>query len=346
MKIGTRQIDAKNPPYIIAEAGVHHGNSIEMAKELATAARIAGADSIKFQTYEAGRIAAKWAPAYWSGADKTKTQYDVFATRSRLTDAEYAELARHCKAVGIDFMSTPFHVEAVGLLDKLGVPAFKIASADLTNLPLLRAVAKTGKPLLMSTGAAQLKEVRRTLAALKLPKSQVCLLHCNLAYPTPDDQANLMRLGMLAKAAPGILLGYSDHTLPGERALACPMAVALGARVIEKHFTLNRLLPEDDHYHSVDGPGLARLVKDCHAAYQMTTPALENTPSEAPARMNARRSIVAARDLPKGKVLTGKDIDFKRPGTGISPMEVDNVLGKRLNAPLKDDELVTWEHFG
>lgn len=345
MKIGEKQLGSKFPPYIIAEAGVHHWNSVDLAKELSTAARIAGADAIKFQTYEAGRIAARWAPAYWSGADKTKTQYDVFATRSRLTDLEYKELADHCKKIGIDFMSTPFHVEAVGLLDKLGVPAFKIASADLTNLPLLRAVAKTGKSLLMSTGAAQMKEVKKTVAALQLSKSNICLLHCNLAYPTPNDQANLLRLGMLAKAAPGVLLGYSDHTLPGERALACPVAVALGARVIEKHFTLNQKLPEDDHYHSVDAEGLAALVHDCHEAFKMTAPALENTPSEAPARANARRSIVASRDLPKNRKLTGKDIDFKRPGTGVSPMEVDRILGKKLKSELKADDLVLWENL-
>jgi sialic acid synthase SpsE len=338
--VGNRLVGPDQPPYIVAEAGVHHYNSVELGKAYVLAARNAGADAVKFQTYEASRITTTWAPAYWKGAAPGLKQFDVFKDRARLTEDEYRELADYARRLGVHFMSTPFHVEAVAFLQELGVPALKIASADMTNLPLVRAAAKTGLPLFLSTGAATMAEVKATWNAIPKPRPPVTFLHCNLSYPTPPEQANLGRLDLLAKAVPQALLGYSDHTIYSEAPLACPVAVARGARVIEKHFTLNKLLPGDDHYHAVDAADLAKLVADCRAAYHMARDAKEMTPSEAPARENARRSVVAARALKVGQTIGPKDVDIKRPGTGLSPMKIDKVLGRRLKRALKTDDLV------
>lgn len=342
MKIGPYTIAEEAPPFVIAEAGVHHFNSVELAKRYIVEARVAGVQAIKFQTYSADRIAARWAPTYWD-AGGGKTQHDIFASRSRISKEGYAELFAFAREVGVMFLSTPFDPDAAELLEGFGMEAYKIASADLTNWPLLETVASFGKPMILSTGASTLAEVEKTVAMLRARKAELALLHCSLSYPTPIKDANLARIGLLQRAFPDLHIGYSDHTEPQHSMLACPITVSMGARILEKHFTLNKLEDDDDHYHAVDAAGLARLVRDCKDAFLMTRPAQELTDKESPARSFARRSIVAARALPAGKRIEHGDIDFKRPGTGLPPTEASVVLGKKLKRALALDELVKLE---
>lgn len=346
-EIAGRAVGPAEPPYVIAEAGVHHRNDVKLAVRYIEAAHKAGADAIKFQTYSADRLATRWAPLYWSGDERDgtsgRTQHDVFAERSLLSEEDYRRLAEHANASGITFLSTPFDGDAANMLHRLEVPAFKIASADITHLPLLRRIASFAKPILLSTGASTMEEVADAVGILRDAEVPFALLHCSLSYPTRIADANLRRLEMLSELFPGAVLGYSDHTLPEETGLACPVAVALGARVIEKHFTLDRTLSEDDHYHSVDPRGLERLVAACREAAIMTPPPDEIRSCERSAQENARRSVVAARDLAAGALLRERDLDFKRPGTGLAPSRVDELLGRRLVRSLNQDDLVRLE---
>ncbi|MFW6090041.1 MAG: N-acetylneuraminate synthase family protein, partial [Gemmatimonadota bacterium] len=310
-----------HPPYIIAEAGVHHENSVELAKAYIRAARVAGAHAIKFQTYKAERLATRWAPAYWDDEER-RTQFEVFATRDGFDASHHAQLFDYANELGITLLSTPFDPDSASYLDELGMSAIKIASADITYAPLLRAVGELGKPVLLSTGASTLEEVRAAVDLLADYAVPVAVLHCSLAYPTPVEAANLRRIELLARTFPERVVGYSDHTQPRETELACPLAVALGARIVEKHFTLNRELPGDDHYHAVDGEGLRRLVAGCRQAWRMTGEAVELRDEERAARANARRSIVASRPIQAGTAFDGSHLDFKRPGTGLPPTRV------------------------
>ena len=341
LMIGRQTVGPGHPPFVIAEAGVHHHNSVELAKQYILRARAAGADAVKFQTYRAEKLATRWAPTYWETAAPT-TQFEVFAGRSRLSEEDYAALFSYAADVGIHLLSTPFDLESATMLAGLGMVAFKIASGDLTYPPLLELIGSLGRPILLSTGAATLDEVRlavETLSSHGAPN--VALLHCSLAYPTSMADANLRRIDALAAAFPDMVIGYSDHTVPGESELACPLAVGRGASIVEKHFTLDPLQDGDDHYHSVDPAGLARLVKNCSDAWRATRGFREMTAAEEPAREGARRSIVAAIEIPCGKVLEEADVDFKRPGTGLPPTSLDLVLGKRTVRPLQADELIT-----
>jgi sialic acid synthase SpsE len=345
LRVGTRTIASAGRPYVIAEAGVHHRNSLELAKRLVMEAAIAGADAVKFQTYSADRLATTWAPLYWDDA-ASGSQHDVFASRSLLTRDDYAELFAYAAEIGIAFLSTPFDDDAAEMLAELGMPAFKTASADITDLPLLRRIAGFGRPVLLSTGASSFEEVRAAVDAIEALDCPVAVLHCSLAYPTPAAAANLGRIPALAAAFPDHVVGYSDHTQPAETTLTCPLAVSLGARIVEKHFTLNRALEGDDHYHAVDPQGLADLVRDCATAATMSAYLGETTEQEQAARTYARRSIVAARAIAAGTVLTRDDVDFKRPGTGMSPGRLDEVLGRTAAADIGADELIAPELLG
>ena len=343
LTIGRRTVGSDHPPFVIAEAGVHHHNSVELAKQYILQARSAGADAVKFQTYRAERLATRWAPTYWETAEPT-TQFEVFAGRSRLSEQDYAALFSYAVDVGIHLLSTPFDLEAATMLAGLGMVAFKIASGDLTYSPLLARIGSLGRPVLLSTGGATVDEVRGAVETLLSHGAPgVALLHCSLAYPTSLGDANLRRIDALGAAFPDMVVGYSDHTVPAESELACPLAVGRGASIVEKHFTLDPLQDGDDHYHSVDPAGLARLVKNCFDAWRATSGFREMTAAEGPAREGARRSIVAAVGIPCGKVLEETDLDFKRPGTGLPPTSLDLVLGKRTIRSLRADDLVTLD---
>ena len=338
------QLGEENPPFIIAEAGVHHNNSVDLAKEYIKEAKIAGADAIKFQTYKASKLTTNWAPVYWDEKTNLK-QFDLFSERSLLSDENYKELFAYSKEVDILFLSTPFDTDSADLLSNLGMSAYKIASADLTYIQLIEHVAQFNKPILLSTGAATFDEIRKAVNLLKQLNAEFALLHCVLSYPTELKDANLTRISKLKEMFPELVIGYSDHTLPEESTLVCPMAVALGARIIEKHFSLDLTMSGDDHFHSVDTAGLTELVKNCKDAFNLVGTGEEIGDSEIIARKYARRSIVASKPIKSGSIIQRDDLEFKRPGTGLSPDNMEKIIGRKLIRDLEADELVSFDLF-
>lgn len=338
--------DVSNPlkPYIIAEIGVNHEGSLELAKELINQAKAGGAHAAKFQSYKAGLIASKNSPAYWDQSkEPTDSQYKLFQKYDVFGESEYIELAEHCKKVGIDFMSTPFDLGAVDFLAPL-MPAIKVASADITNVPLIRKCAAVGKPLIMSTGAATLAEIEFALQTAKdAGATDISLLHCVLNYPTPEENAQLGYIKTLQKVFPDVVIGYSDHVAPDSTISALEVASLLGASILEKHFTHDKTLPGNDHYHAMNESDLAAFVAKVAKYDLLTSNNNKNLEKEQAARIHARRSIVAASDLPIGHIITEQDIIAKRPAHGISPIHWDEIVGKEVTVAIQEDELISWQ---
>ena len=334
--------------FIIAEAGVHHNGSLERARELISAAALAGADAIKFQIYKAETLVTQWAPIYWkSGDDKiVDTQYEYFMNKVPFESSDYNDLCKYASELGILFCSTPFDLEAVKLLEDLDVPFWKVASADIDNYPLLEAIARTNKPILLSTGASYFREVQETLTFLKsMDVEEIALLHCNLAYPTQDYESNLSRICALRNQFANVVVGYSDHTIPDENVTIPVLAVALGAQIVEKHFTLDRNLLEDDHYHSVDSSLLRKMIKGIQTAEDAISNFSEITQSEIDARNWARRSIVAMDIIPRGSIITEYMITSKRPGGGISPKYTKKIVGRVARKEIERDQQIKWDNL-
>ena len=328
---------------IIAEAGVNHLGNLEAAEKLIVAAKKSGADIIKFQTYTASKLTTKNAPRFWNWSgevEKEGTQFDSYSKLDKFGKHEYEQLVNLCKNYDIEFMSTPFDSDAVDMLIGVGVNGFKIASCDITNEPLLKHIASKGLPILLSTGASTINEIARALNTIN--STLVCpvaILHCTLSYPTVDTDANLLALNDLKVNFPGYLLGLSDHTL-GTAAPA--LSVMLGARIIEKHFTYDKNLPlSADHWLSVNEEEMSDLIIKVRQAENMlgkgNKVVLE---SEKSARKFARRSIVAEHDLLPGSVLTERNISLKRPGTGIDPYQLSNIVGRVVNNFIAADSLI------
>lgn len=338
MKIRGRDIGKDHPPYVIAEAGVHAGRNFDIAQHYVVAAKIAGADAIKFQAYTAAELATAAAPAYWQTGPLS--QRDVFEGTE--TDEHFVRMVTaYAHTIGIACIWTPFDKHWLSVCLDAGMDAIKVASADITNGPLLRAIGESQRDadspcVIMSMGASSYDDVADAYDLCFFD----ALLHCSLAYPTPIDNANVRRLADENFLQYGAHMGYSCH-VPGEDGIdACVIAVALGATIIEKHFTLNKHGSGDDHYHAVDADGLARLVRRTRNAWAACRPR-EGADIEAPARLNARRSLVFARDLPAGHVIDcDADLAAKRPGTGISPMRWREFHGRKLVCDVKADELL------
>ena len=331
--------------FIIAEAGVHHGCRLDTAKKFIDAAARAGADAIKFQTYKANTLVTTWAPIYWQHSNSLQngTQFDYFEKRDKFGFKEYRALSEYAAKRDIIFCSTPFDQQSVKCLNDLNIPFWKIASGDIDNYPLLEEIAKTQKPIILSTGASYLSEILETVRFLQtMGVTDLALLHCNLAYPTPDREANLLRIIKLRKTFPEILIGYSDHTIPDDGVTIPALAVALGAKIVEKHFTLDRTLPEDDHYHSVDPVMLDRMIQGIKLAEDATSLFTEITDSEIPARRNARRSLVANENIAKGSILNNEMVIPKRPGGGISPSLINKIVGRKVKTSIQMDQQISW----
>ncbi|CAN7570488.1 N-acetylneuraminate synthase family protein [Cupriavidus necator] len=333
-------------PYIIAEIGVNHEGSLDMARRLIDEAAEAGAHAAKFQTYKAEKLASRYSPAYWdTSKESTSSQYALFKKYDSFGPDEYKTLAKHCELRGIHFLSTPFDIDSIEVLNDL-VPAFKIASADITNIPLLRNVARTGKPIILSTGASSLPEIELAVRELKNRGAEsIALLHCVLNYPTPISDAQLWRIGSLKRSFPDLEIGYSDHVPPDEGMPALDMAVMQGATIIEKHFTQDKTLPGNDHYHAMDKQDLlnfSRRLRTNAALYGVPGSGLE---TQAAARQHARRSIVASRSLVAGELLTEQDITVKRPAHGISPVYWDEVVGAVLIEDVEEDRAIQWRNI-
>jgi N-acetylneuraminate synthase len=329
--------------FIIAEAGVNHNGSLDVARRLAEAAKETGADAVKFQTFRTEALVARGAQkaAYQRReTNPEESQFDMLK-RLELDTASHAELMAHCRQMGIAFLSSPFDEDSADLLENLGVERFKLGSGELTNLPLLAHVAAKGKPVILSTGMATLGEVEAALETLhKHGVTDVTLLHCVTEYPTPVEQVNL-RAMLTLRAAFGVPVGYSDHTEGTEIAIA---AVALGARVIEKHFTLDRHLPGPDHKASLEPDEFARMVNAIRRVGLALGDGIKRpAPCEVANIPIARKSVVAARAIPRGSCLSREDLCIKRPGYGVAPSDLGKVIGRRTATDLQPDDVITWE---
>ena len=348
LTLGNRTLAPGGRPYVIAEIGVNHEGDMDLARRLIDLAREGGADAAKFQSYKAGRIASKHSPAYWdTSKEPTPSQHQLFTKYDRFGPGEYAALAEHCRAVGIDFLSTPFDAGAVEFLDPL-VRFHKIASADLTNVPLLRQIAGKGKPVLLSTGASTLGEIDMAVATLGAAGCRdLVLLHCVLNYPCPNGNAHLNMIAGLQRAYPELVIGYSDHTLPDPRMLVLTAAWLKGALILEKHFTHDKSLPGNDHYHAMDVVDLKCFLENL-ALLEEVLGQTHKAPlaAEAPAREHARRSIVIDRPLKAGETLSEADITCKRPAHGISPLHWDEVVGRTVSRDLEEDHILHWSDLG
>jgi len=348
-------IDDQSKPFIIAEIGVNYYDiakrdqiePLKAAKKMISAAAEAGADAVKFQTYKAEKLASRYSPAYWDTTkEPTKSQYELFKKFDFFGEKEYRELARFSKKNNVVFLSTPFDFEAVDMLDKM-IPLFKISSSDITNIPFIRYIAQKQKPIFLSTGASTINEIDDAVKTIEEEGNEkIVIMHCILNYPTTYKNANLGMISHLKKRYPDYLIGYSDHTLPDPLMLVLTTAVILGANVIEKHFTLDKSLPGNDHYHSMDPKDLKIFIQNTTFIKDIIGET-EKRPleSEMPSREYARRSIVATKKILKGTVITKEMITLKRPGTGLSPSLIDKILGKKAKKDISEDEILMEDSF-
>ncbi|MFT6734947.1 MAG: sialic acid synthase SpsE [Polaribacter sp.] len=330
-------------PYIIAEIGVNHEGDLDLAKRLICEAKEGGAHAAKFQSYKAEKIASKNSPAYWDiTKESTDSQFKLFKKYDGFGENEYVELANYCKEVGIDFLSTPFDLDAVDFLEPL-MPLFKVASADITNIPLIRKCASTKKPIIMSTGASTLSEIQTAVdTAKEAGAEEIILLHCVLNYPTPEDHAQLGMIKVLERTFPDFLIGYSDHVVPDETISALEVAVLSGACVLEKHFSHDKSLPGNDHYHAMDKEDLKRFCGKLATFKKLINAEKKDITKEAAARKHARRSVVVNGDVKAGEMFTEDNLIAKRPAHGISPLHWDEVIGKKAALDLEDDTILQW----
>lgn len=337
-------LGGENPCFIIAEAGVNHNGSLELAKKLVDAAKAAGADAVKFQTFNSEDLVSKeadMATYQKKNTGKNETQLQMLKNLE-LKKYDFEELKKYCDMTGILFLSTPHTEDSLGFLDKL-MPLFKIGSGDLTNLPFLERVAKKGKPVILSTGMANLEEIREAYDTVKKYNDRIVILHCTTSYPCPKSQVNLNAMITL-KNEFGCLVGYSDHTSGIEVSL---MAASLGASVIEKHFTLDKNMEGPDHKSSIDPMELKELVSRIR---DHDYPALDKTvlgrkdkkPTKDENEISklVRKSIFASKDIPAGKIINKEMLIVKRPGTGISPKYFDTLIGRTTKRAIKKDSLI------
>jgi N-acetylneuraminate synthase len=340
--VGERIVGEGQPVFVVAEAGVNHNSDLGLARRLVDVAGDAGADAVKFQTFRSETLVTPDAPqaAYQREATGSVESQRQMLARLELTLDQHALLRDHCAKRGILFVSTPFDEGSADALETLGVPLFKLASGEVTNLPLLRHVAAKGKPVILSTGMSTLGEVAEAVAAFRgAGDPPLALLHCVSAYPAPPSEMNLRAMDTLRERF-GCPVGLSDHTLGIEVAVA---AVARGAAIIEKHFTLDRSLPGPDHRASLEPGELGALVR----AIRLVEGALGDgekrpMPAEADTRRLARRSLVAARAIRAGERLSADLVAIKRPGTGIPPGDLPRALGRVVRRDLAADEVIDW----
>lgn len=343
--IGTKDLTSESSPYIIAEIGVNHEGCLHTAKKLIDLAAEGGAHAAKFQSYKASSLAAKHSPSYWdTSMEACTSQYQLFSKYDNFNEEDYISLYDHCSQVGISFLSTPFDAISAEFLLPM-MDCYKISSSDITNYPLIRQIAKYNKPIFLSTGASTLDEIHSAVDELTSHgASYVVLLHCILNYPTINQNAHLGMITSLKDSFPELLVGYSDHTLPDRNMTSLVTAFMLGAVVIEKHFTHDKSLPGNDHYHSMDVHDLKRFVNTVKDIRELRGPAIDKQPiaTEAISRLNARRSLVAAKPLPRGHILASSDLIPKRPESGIPANKIDYVVGRKTLQEIPEDHILQW----
>lgn len=338
---------------MIAEMGVNFYDTakvmgispLDAAKLYIDKAAEAGVDCAKFQSYKANTIVSKNSPAYWDTTkEPTKTQYELFLKHDSFGENEYRVLCDYTHSKGLDFTSTPFDYDSADYLESM-IDFYKVSSSDLSNIPFIKYIGSKGKPVYISVGAAYLSEVDVAVRTLKeVGCKDIVVLHCVLSYPTDPCDANLRVIESLKKTFPDIRVGFSDHVAPDETMMTLATAYLLGAEVIEKHFTLDKSLSGNDHYHAGDPDDFKKAIAN-FKWIDMVLGCGEKTvlDCEIISRREARRSLVLARDMKVGEVIKREDLIPKRPGTGISPENIDIVVGREVVRDLKEDTILTWD---
>jgi sialic acid synthase SpsE len=343
IKVGDRYIGQGCPSFIVAEAGCNHEGSLELAKRLVDGAAEAGADAIKFQHYDPKKLVTKTVPYFWVDNREGTSQLANYTGQKALTRKEFAEVASYAKKKGIIFFSTPFDKENADFLEELGVPLYKIAATDMTNIPFLKYVAKKHRPVAFSAGMCTVDEVRESIEAIgSAGNEDIIPMHCIVVYPAPARLANLNFIKRLALLFPDYPIGFSDHTI-GVNIPA--IAAALGAKMIEKHFTVDKKLKgTPDHAMSVDVKDLKLMVVNIREA-EVSLGSEERVvlPEEKGAHTYGRRKIVANTDISKGSLIDDGMITCKRSEDGLCPKFFDAVIGKRAVMDIKEDEGITWD---
>lgn len=339
-------------PYLIAEMGVNFYDTAKQlgitplaaAKLYIDAAAEVGIDCAKFQSYKADTIVSKNSPAYWDlSKEPTKTQHALFMKHDGFNKEDYQELCDYTHAKGMDFTSTPFDYASADYLNSM-VDFYKISSSDLSNLPFIRHIAKKRKPVYMSVGASYLSEVDEAVRVLQEEKCpEIVILHCVLSYPTDSRNANLRVIETLKRIYPNVKVGYSDHVAPDNTMMTLSTAYLLGADVIEKHFTLDKTLPGNDHYHSGNPEDFKKAIANFRLIdLILGSPEKTVLECEMVPRREARRSLVLTRSMKSGEIIQKEDLMPKRPGTGISPIYADIVIGRAVKTDLAEDTVLTW----
>lgn len=340
---------------LIAEIGVNYYDiaikenitPMDAAKKMIKEAKDAGIHAVKFQTYKAGTLAAKASPSYWDLSEEpTTSQYELFKKFDSFGYEEYKELKEYSDSLSIEFLSTAFDFESADYLDEM-MDVYKISSSDLSNIPFIEYQAKKNKPILLSIGASELNEIELAVDTIRSVNDKpLVLLHCVLEYPTPLEHANLLKIASLRNQFPDLYIGYSDHTKPTESNDVIKTAYNLGAVVVEKHYTLDKTLTGNDHYHAMDPEDAKRILSDIEFIDTIrgngTLCCLE---TESAARKNARRSIVSLGNIEKGTVVSESMLTFKRPGTGISPDRIGEIIGKVALIDIEDDTILQEDMF-
>lgn len=340
---------------LIAEIGVNYYDiatkenitPLEAAKLMINEASGAGIHAVKFQTYKAGTLAAKASPYYWDITEEpTRSQYELFKKFDSFGYAEYIELKEYADELGIEFLSTAFDYDSADYLDEL-MDVYKISSSDLSNLPFIKYQAAKNKPILLSVGASNLDEIEAAVDTIRsVNDKELVLLHCVLEYPTPLEDANLLKILSLKRQFPELYIGYSDHTKPTENCDVIKTAYNLGAQLVEKHFTLDKTLKGNDHYHAMDPEDAKRILGSIdYLDVLRGSGDLVCLETEGAARKNARRSIVSAVDIKKGTVITEDMLTYKRPGTGISPDKMPSILGLKAAEDIEEDTILQENMF-
>lgn len=342
--------------YIIAEIGVNYYeiaelyniSTIEAAKLMMKKAKENGADAAKFQTYKAETLVIEDSPGAWNREDiAVETQYELFQLYDKFGKEEYKELSDYGKEIGIDFLSTPFDDESVEYLSEM-MDAYKISSSDISNIPMIKKIASYNKPIILSTGASYLDEIKLAVETIKkYNDNKLTLLHCVLEYPTPYEDANLLKIPSIIKEFPDVIVGFSDHTYPDEHMDVLKTAYHLGARVFEKHFTLDKTIKKkNDHFHSMDCKDLKTFKNGLEFVRKLYgSPDIICLDTEITTRNSVRRSAITRSNMKKGDIVTEDNVIFKRPGGGISPVEMADFYGKRLSHDVSADYKLKNEDF-
>ncbi len=341
--VGGKMIGAGHSAFLIAEGACNHMCDLGLAKEMIDLAAVAGVDAVKFQTYKAERLTRKGAMTYWRG--KRILQIEYYRKLDRFGAPEYEALFTHGREKGVITFSTPFDLESAEMLNDLGAPLFKIASCDLPDSRLLKCVAGFGKPVILSTGGSTVEEIERAIATFfATGNRQLILMACTLSYPAENEDANLLRIHTLKERYPSLIVGLSDHTEPDEQMAIPALGVALGARVIEKHYTLDRSLSGSGHSFSMNPEDLKKMVQNVRLAESVLGDgALGVAESEISARNSARRSIVAERDIRRGETIESSMLGMKRPAEGLPGWMMDEFIGKRAKTDIQADQALLMD---